>query len=376
MSVKEQQTGAWAPEWVQETEPDYTPRPRRSRKQRRPRWPGIALALVCLATIAALVWHFTRQKEIPLETAAGYVASEAETAPLYDEEGNVLRQLVRGSQVTYVVEEAHKDRPDQVRVPQEDGSFAWLDRENLTDDLSGVVTLKTVYVRRAQNLTDEGGDPTGPLVLRGQALTVTGYRDLAADGSVSYYRADGGYIPARYVRLTEDQATAPYDADMARLHADRGDSWGGGDAAGLDYDAYEKPRFGGSVMPDTVKALYLNNEAIRNPEAYIAVADGCGINAFVVDIMDGGAIGYASPVMQKYSPQRLCGCLQHAGELSGGGEKAEGRRVLRHRPHHGLQRSQPGRRSSGVCGSGPERPAAEDRRHVLAQRIQPPGVAV
>ena len=174
MSVKEQQTGAWAPEWVQETEPDYTPRPRRSRKQRRPRWPGIALALVCLATIAALVWHFTRQKEIPLETAAGYVASEAETAPLYDEEGNVLRQLVRGSQVTYVVEEAHKDRPDQVRVPQEDGSFAWLDRENLTDDLSGVVTLKTVYVRRAQNLTDEGGDPTGPLVLRGQALTVTG----------------------------------------------------------------------------------------------------------------------------------------------------------------------------------------------------------
>ena len=249
MSVKEQQTGAWAPEWVQETEPDYTPRPRRSRKQRRPRWPGIALALVCLATIAALVWHFTRQKEIPLETAAGYVASEAETAPLYDEEGNVLRQLVRGSQVTYVVEEAHKDRPDQVRVPQEDGSFAWLDRENLTDDLSGVVTLKTVYVRRAQNLTDEGGDPTGPLVLRGQALTVTGYRDLAADGSVSYYRADGGYIPARYVRLTEDQATAPYDADMARLHADRGDSWGGGDAAGLDYDAYEKPRFGGNVMP-------------------------------------------------------------------------------------------------------------------------------
>ena len=162
MSVKEQQTGAWAPEWVQETEPEYTPRPRRSRKQRRPRWPGIALALVCLATIAALVWHFTRQKEIPLETAAGYVASEAETAPLYDEEGNVLRQLVRGSQVTYVVEEAHKDRPDQVRVPQEDGSFAWLDRENLTDDLSGVVTLKTVYVRRAQNLTDEAATPPAP----------------------------------------------------------------------------------------------------------------------------------------------------------------------------------------------------------------------
>ena len=52
MSVKEQQTGAWAPEWVQETEPDYTPRPRRSRKPRRPRWPGIALALECLEQYA------------------------------------------------------------------------------------------------------------------------------------------------------------------------------------------------------------------------------------------------------------------------------------------------------------------------------------
>ena len=303
MSVNQQQTGEWAPDWAPEAEPEYTPRPRRSRKQRRPKWPGVVQAQVCLATIAALVWRFPRQPAKPLEAAAGYIASASETAPLYDEEGAVLEQLIRGSQVNYVVEEASDDHPDQVRVPQEDGSFGWLDRANLTSDVNAVVTLKTVYVRRAQNLTDEGGDPTGPLVLRGQALTVTGYRDLAADGSVSYYRADGGYIPARYVRLTEDQATAPYDADMAQLHADRGDSYGGGDAAGLDYDAYEKPRFGGSVMPDTVKALYLNNEAIRNPEAYIAVADGCGINAFVVDIMDGGAIGYASPVMQQYSPR-------------------------------------------------------------------------
>ena len=302
MSVNQQQTGEWAPDWAPEGEPEYTPRPRRSRKQRRPKWPGVVLALVCLATIAALVWHFTRQQAKPLETAAGYIASASETAPLYDEEGAVLEQLIRGSQVNYVVEEASDDHPDQVRVPREDGSFGWLDRANLTSDVNAVVTLETVYVRRAQNLTDGDGNPTGPLVLRGQALTVTGYRGLAEDGSVAYYQAEGGCIPARYVRLTEEEAAAAYDADMARLHADRGDSYGGGDAAGLDYDAYEKPKFENNVMPGTVKALYLNNEAIRNPEAYIAVADSCGINAFVVDVMDGGAIGYASPVMQQYSP--------------------------------------------------------------------------
>ena len=62
MSVNQQQTGEWAPDWAPEAEPEYTSRPRRSRKQRRPKWPGVVLALVCLATIAALVWHFTRQQ--------------------------------------------------------------------------------------------------------------------------------------------------------------------------------------------------------------------------------------------------------------------------------------------------------------------------
>ncbi|MFQ9052063.1 MAG: hypothetical protein ACLR5H_01725 [Oscillospiraceae bacterium] len=42
----------------------------------------MVLALVCLATIAALVWHFTRQQAKPLETAAGYIASASETAPV------------------------------------------------------------------------------------------------------------------------------------------------------------------------------------------------------------------------------------------------------------------------------------------------------
>ena len=161
MSVNQQQTGEWAPDWAPETEPEYTPRPRRSRKQRRPKWPGVSWPGVP-GHHCRLVWHFTRQQAKPLETAAGYIASATETAPLYDEEGAVLEQLIRGSQVNYVVEEASDDHPDQVRVPREDGSFGWLDRANLTSDVNAVVTLETVYVRRAQNLTDQDGNPTGP----------------------------------------------------------------------------------------------------------------------------------------------------------------------------------------------------------------------
>ena len=36
--------------------------------------------------------------------------------------------------------------------------------------------------------------------------------------------------------------------------------------------------------------------------SYIRLAQGTGINAFVVDIVDGTAVSYASPVMQQYSP--------------------------------------------------------------------------
>lgn len=297
---------------VAEREGEAAPRPRR-RRRRRPRWPGPVAALLGLALMAALVWHFTRpEPEVPLTLAEGYVASDGETAPLYDELGQPIRSLIRGSSVCYVVEEPWQEHPDQVRVPlgeDEEGNelFGWLDRACLTEDLSAVVTRQTVYVRRAQNLTDLDGAPTGPLVERGQALTVIGYDGLAEDGSVRRYQAEGGYIPAQYVRLTQEEASAAEDAELEQLHADRGDSYGGGDAAGLDYDRYEKPVFADNPMPQTVKALYLNNAAICDPQAYIELADQSGINAFVVDIMDGGAIAYASPVMQRYSPSAYAG---------------------------------------------------------------------
>lgn len=296
------------------------------RRRRRSRWPGALLALLGLVVIAGLVWHFTRQEPEPLTLAEGYVAAPGESTALYDELGQEVQTLIRGSKISYVVEEPWEEHPDQLRVPlgeDEKGKpvFGWLNRENLSEALSGVVTLDTVYVRRAQNLTDAGGAPTGPLVERGQALTVTGYLGLQADGSVSQYQAEGGYIPAQYVRLSQAEAEAAYDQAVYQLHADRGDSWGGGDAAGLDFDPYEKPAFADNPMPEKVKALYLNNAAICYPESYIALAQQSGINAFVVDIMDGGAIGYASPTMQKYSPSAYAGAYNTLEEYQAGVKK-------------------------------------------------------
>lgn len=61
-------------------------------------------------------------------------------------------------------------------------------------------------------------------------------------------------------------------------------------------------RFTDNAEPDEVRALYLNGSAIQYADSYIRLAQGTGINAFVVDIVDGTAVSYASPVMQQYSP--------------------------------------------------------------------------
>lgn len=270
--------------------------------QKRPHtalWVILCVVLLCAAGAAL---YFCRWAEKPLTLAEGYVAAEGLTADITDGEGAVLSQPVRGTKVTYVVEDEDKDHPGLVRLVLGEDSFGYLAREHLVTDPKDVVATKTVYVRTAVNLLDEAGAVPGRLVQKGEALTVTGWQDMDASGAVGRWQVEGGYIRAEYVTMDEPSAKAQYDQEVYQLHAERGDSWGGGDAAWLDYFPREKASFEGQPMPGEVKALYLNNESIAQAAEYVEVADSCGINAFVVDIMDGGAIAYPSEVMKQYSP--------------------------------------------------------------------------
>lgn len=261
----------------------------------------IILCVVLLCAVGAAL-YFCRWAEKPLTLAEGYVAAEGLTADITDGEGAVLSQPVRGTKVTYVVEDEDKDHPGLVRLVLGEDSFGYLAREQLVTDPKDVVATKIIYVRTAVNLLDEAGAVPGRLVQKGEALTVTGWQDMDASGAVGRWQVEGGYIRAEYVTMDEPSAKAQYDQEVYQLHAERGDSWGGGDAAGLDYFPREKAVFQGHPMPGEVKALYLNNESIAQAAEYVEVADSCGINAFVVDIMDGGAIAYPSEVMKQYSP--------------------------------------------------------------------------
>ena len=248
------------------------------------------------------------------ETAIGYVASETASAPVYDaDSGAELGVLVRGSQVAYVAADVETPREDgRVRVVNGEG-YVLLDASHLADDLSRTVQVETVYALRGMSLLDETGAVPGCAVEKGMALAVTGFDGLDENGEVLRWQVScqrgEGYIAAANVRMTEDEALAQYDAELYQLHASRGDSWGGGDAAGLDYYPVEKGAIEGNVMPDEVRALYLNGSAVQYADSYLRVAEGSGVNAFVVDIVDGTAVSYASPVMQQYSPSAYAAAM-------------------------------------------------------------------
>ena len=285
----------------------------KERAGRRGSAAGIVIALLCLAGLACLGVYIYRQQLPPPapETAVGYAAAPEASVPVYDGEGAVLGSLTRGTEVHYVLADMDSDGA-YVRVVNGE-TYVLLEKQHLALRYEDAVQVDTVYALRGMSLLDETGAIPGCAVEKGMALTVTGFDGLDDDGAVLRWRVScdrgEGYIAADNVRMTEEEALAQYDETLYQLHASRGDSWGGGDAAGLDYYPVEKGPIPGNDMPDEVRALYLNGSAVQYADSYLQAAEGSGVNAFVVDIVDGTAVSYASPVMQQYSPSAYAAAM-------------------------------------------------------------------
>lgn len=73
-------------------------------KKKRGTGAAVVIIVLCLAVLGALGYVIWQQfhPAVP-ETAAGYVASAESTAPIYDEKGELLGSLPRGSEVQYVL---------------------------------------------------------------------------------------------------------------------------------------------------------------------------------------------------------------------------------------------------------------------------------
>ncbi|MCC8357502.1 MAG: putative glycoside hydrolase [Oscillospiraceae bacterium] len=191
------------------------------------------------------------------------------------------------------------------------GQFGYILCEYITDDRSDLLQESIVYVRTPVTLLAEvDGVETGSLAEKGDALQVVGYDYFRDDGTVHMYEVkigtDIGWINADYVVSTyaESMENWTNDSNVYATHVYRGDGYGGGDAADLDYWPHEKGDFAneGNEMPESVYAVYVIAED-ANPEkiaACLEEVEGTEINTFVFTVYDNGKVAYPSEVLESY----------------------------------------------------------------------------
>ena len=231
----------------------------------------------------------------------GYIATLDLEVTFYDKDGAALGVLPRGTQVEY---KPQADGSTQIQIDDVKGYLQ--EGVAIVSDIADIIPVHTLYVKSAVNLRNAEGRLLKPLAEKGDAVEVKGYDYLEEDGTAHMYRVelDGeeGYILPWYLVDNEEEALAPFNKGLEMLHGSREDLYGGGSAENLDYYPREKDPIEGNPMPDECRTLYVVSWQLDQLDEYLRIADDSNINAFVVDINDGGAVGYASDVMKEFCP--------------------------------------------------------------------------
>lgn len=243
----------------------------------------------------------TEPSEPVKEWQLGYLAAMDQRVEYFDADGTAVGTVSRGTQVQYVFT---SDGQTEIMVDEGNGFLS--NDAYIVADVADIVPSHTQYVRTAVNLRTPDGKLLPALAEKGMSVEVTGCDYGYEDGQVHMYRVqlDGveGYMMPQYLVDSEEKARENFDDGNYATHQGRRSRYGSGDAAGLDYFPREKGPIDGNVMPDECRALYIAAWRIGAIDEYLEIAADSGINAFVVDIADGGSIGYASDVMNQYSP--------------------------------------------------------------------------
>ena len=287
----------------------------------------ILLAVFYIVLICALImgyrYHFGKEETVPTTVPAettliteppttvvteppilwenGFISSPELSAALTGENGEALGTLIRGTQIQHTVTDTGRT------LILWEGQTGYLpEGASVVADPALVIPSHTLYVRTAVNLRDQDGRLLSAFAEKGAGVAVTGYDYLLPDGAAHMYRVtlgeNEGYILPSYLADTEEAALSNYGGDTYAIHAGREDRYGGGGAADLDYFPRQKGSFENNVMPQECRTLYIAAWRIGEVDAYLDIAKNSGINAFVVDIVDGGSVGYAGEVMKQTCP--------------------------------------------------------------------------
>ncbi|MDD4607725.1 MAG: putative glycoside hydrolase [Bacilli bacterium] len=247
-----------------------------------------------------------------------YLSSTESMIQLYNTDFKEDIKVVRGTKVVlyeFDVKHTIKDektgevlKKEVYRKIKHDKKDYLIMPENVVNTYEKSVQEKKMFVRTPVTLYESSNDiKILSLIKKGEELDIVGFDEILDDGKVNMYKIQykdlTGYVYSKYLVNTKELALANYDEDGSyKVHFNRGDRWGGGNAGTLDFYPVQKKQFEGNKMPDEVRSLYLNSSVLSNVDAYIKLAKNNNINAFVVDIKDNTVPGYPSVVMKELSP--------------------------------------------------------------------------
>ena len=228
-----------------------------------------------------------------------YLAGLSNKVDLYDKEKTKVGEAVRGDKASLYVE--YEDESfSKIRIGKE---IYYVENVAIVDEYEKVLLNDTIYVRTMTTLLSDN-DKIEYIIPKGEKLKVIGF-DKLENGNPSKYKisyADKeGFIDKKYLVSTKKEALENYDEEGTYLIHSKKSSTYGGNAGDLDFFPREKPKFENNVMPEKVRALYLNVSAIRRVSEYIELAKDSNVNAFVVDIKD-DSLAYKSEISKEASP--------------------------------------------------------------------------
>lgn len=256
----------------------------------------ILLAVLLLLTIIII----PKNKKQNLQTT--YISSNKNEVTLYSLNYEEKEKIIRGTQIKTNNEIITNNEKKYIKIIYNDNEYL-IESEYIGEE---IIKEKEIYVRTPLVLYENNEDSKiKDYIKKGEKLDIIGYDYIKKDGSVNMYNVTynetSGYVYAKYVEQNKENAIKYYDNGYYETHKNRGNTLGGGSADTLDYYPYEKPTFKENPMPEEIRSLYINKEALKNIEPYIELAKKSNINAFVVDIKDNEAPAYKSEVMKELS---------------------------------------------------------------------------
>lgn len=227
-----------------------------------------------------------------------FLAGTDSSISLYNLNKEEALKVPRGSKVFV------KGKEDDYLLIKYDNKEYYVKNDNIVKDKVDVVKEEFMYVRTSATVTFDS--TILGLVEKGDKLEILGYDSITDSGVVNNYKIKfndkEAMIAGKYLVFDEKDSLKNYEEEGSFLtHLKRGNTLGGGSAANLDFYPREKVSFSDNIMPDEVRSLYINANAVKSIDKYIAFALENNINALVIDIKDNTMPGYKSEVMKKYS---------------------------------------------------------------------------